>query len=138
MSVRTAQAIVDAITAFVIARYELWMNPGGTKTMVLYNSGGVSYVFPEYNYKVLDYSDKVLKTPTKVNGDDLDKIMRSVVNSALGSLKVKRQQFEQSITGINSSCSSSSCSSSSCSSSSCSSSCSSSSSSVFIAYMKLF
>ena len=138
VSVRTVQQIVDTVCHFIVARYQLWLNAGGTKKIVLYDSGSVSYAGSDYHYSVVDPVDTVLKTTTSTTQDALEKLMASVASAALTSLKVKRQGFQNAYIShngtVSSSCSSS-CSSSSSSSSSCSSSCSSST--YFLAYMKL-
>ena len=133
VSVRTMQAVIDTMVQFIMARYQIWMTPDASKTVVLYDSGSVSYSSMNYNYDFVDYRDKVTK-------DSLDELIGSVVNASLASSKVNRQGLELTHTSSSSSssCSSSSCSSSSCSSSCSSSSCSSSSSScIFIAFMNL-
>jgi hypothetical protein len=137
VSVRTVQAIVDTILQFIVARYQLWLNAGGTKSIILYDSSNVSYPGIYYNPTVSLTNDTVYSATSKVTHDSLNTLMECVVSAGLSSLKAKRQSFQAaSITSSNtSSCCSSSCSSSSCSSSSCSSSCSCST--LFIAYMKL-
>lgn len=136
ISARTVQAIVESMIQFILARYQVWINPESTKYAILYNQGSVAYGAMNYNFDIVDFNDNLTK-------DGFDTIMISAFNSALASIVTRRQAFGNTYTSCScsSSCSSSSCSSScssssssSCSSSSCSSSCSSS---AFIAYMNL-
>ena len=135
ISIRTVQAIVETMIQFILARYDLWVNVTNTKSVILYNSGSVTYGATNYNADVVDFSDTLTK-------DGFESVLASVFSSALNSMQVHRPFVTSSYSSCcSSSCSSSSCSSS-CSSSSSSSSCSSSScssscSSTFIAYLNL-
>ena len=132
VSLRTAQALIETMVQFIVARFQVWCDPEGTTSLTLYDDDNlVSYNGIIYNYEIVDFADKLDK-------DGFAEVLGSIFTSTLSSLKVRRQDINYTFTCSSSSSScSSSCSSSSCSSSCSSSSSSSSCSSIFIAYMKI-